>query len=91
VTTQTVTPDIDVTLDGAPGPVAPTGGSVSLEALRVPYASATIVLPLTPDTLLDALDPRDDHRVIINGGNTGHWEVASGYGFGGYGHGPYGH
>ena len=90
--TQLVTPSIDVILDDAAAPAQPTGGSVALDALRVPYATATIAIPLTPDTLLDSLDPRDDHRVLINGGNTGHWElVLTGYGHGPYGHGRYGH
>jgi hypothetical protein len=94
VTTPLVVPAITVTLDGAATPVRPDRGSLSLDAARVPYAGATIVLPLTADTALDDLDPRDDHRVIINGGNTGHWEghpdLYTGYGHGPYGHGPYG-
>jgi hypothetical protein len=84
-------PSIDVIIEDAAVPTRPEGGSITLDALRVPYATATIVLPLTAATLLDNLDPRDDHRVIINGGNTGHWELVSdGYGHGGYGRGPYG-
>ena len=89
MTTQLVVPHVTVTVDGETL-VLPTGGTVSLDALRVPYATATVILPLTPETLLDDLDPRDDHRIIINGANTGHWESATGYGYGGYGHGPYG-
>jgi hypothetical protein len=79
-------------IDGA-ADVKPTDGRVSLGALSVPYARATVVLPLTAATILDDLDPREDHRVFINGGNTGHWTPPSsgGYGYGGYGHGDYGH
>jgi hypothetical protein len=89
--TQYITPAITVTpaVDGTPE--KPVNGTITLAALGVPYATATIVLPLTADTLLDTLDPRDDHRVIIGGSSTGHWESVTGYGTGGYGHGPYGH
>jgi hypothetical protein len=91
VTTRLVVPHVTVTVDGASGPVYPSYGSVQLDSTRVPYAYATVVLPLTPDTMLEALDPREDHRVIINAGNTGNWEpVLTGYGHGPYGHGPYG-
>jgi hypothetical protein len=94
VTTQLVVPSVTVSVDGATGAVPPAGGLVSLNSGRVPYAYATVTLPLTPETLLDSLDPRDDHRVLINGANTGHWEpiieVGYGYGHGPYGHGPYG-
>lgn len=90
MSTPLVVPHVTVTVDTVP--VQPTGGSVALGALNVPYASATVTLPLTPDTALDDLDPREDTRVIINGANTGHWvEIPTGYGYGGYGHGPYGH
>lgn len=94
MTTQIARPHVTVSVDGETS-TYPTGGAVQLDALRVPYAFATIILPLTPETMLDDLDPRDDHRVIINGGNTGHWEgtpdPTGGYGHGAYGHAPYGH
>lgn len=90
MTTPLVVPHITVTVDGEA--TQPTGGTVALGALSVPYASATVILPLTAATALDALDPREDTRVVINGSNTGHWvEIPTGYGWGGYGHGPYGH
>jgi hypothetical protein len=71
--TLIVYPHVTVTVDTGPA-LKPTGGTVSLQSLRVPYATAVIVLPLTADTLLDSLDPRDLRRVIINASNTGHWE-----------------
>jgi hypothetical protein len=92
MTTLAVHPIITVTIDG--DPVLVEGGSLTLAAQNVPYATATVVLPLTTDTALDALDPRDDTRVIISGSATGHWAYTPsgyGYGYGDYGHGPYGH
>jgi hypothetical protein len=90
VSSPIVHPYITVTIDGVTIPVE--GGSVALAVSAVPYATATVVLPLTSATALDNLDPRNDTRVLINGSSTGHWLVTpDGYGYGGYGHGPYGH
>ena len=92
MTVELRVPSVTVSVSGAAA-VRPTDGSVILAALRVPYARATVILPLTAATILDDLDPREDHRVIINAGNTGHWgtpPVGYGYGHGLYGHGPYG-
>ena len=70
-----------------------TGGDVTLDALAIPYVSATLTVPWTPDLDLDDFDPRDDVRIIISAGNTGHWEYVAGDGFGHgpFGHGPFGH
>jgi hypothetical protein len=70
--------------------VQPSGGSVTLDALSVPYAYATLTIPWPGE--IAEIDPRDDIRIIIRAGNGGHWEdIPMGYGRGGYGHGPYGH
>ena len=68
MTTLTVTPSVTVAVDAGPA-THPTGGTVQLDALRVPYASATLTLPLTEDTVLEGLDPRQDHRLTITGGD----------------------
>jgi hypothetical protein len=75
---------------GDVGTVQITGGAATLDALGVPYATASITIPWS-GAIAD-IDPRDDIRIIIRAGNGGHWvEVPTGYGHSGYGHGPYGH
>jgi hypothetical protein len=46
------------------------GGEVTLDSLAVPYGSASLELPLTPETTLDDLDPRDDARIEIDAADT---------------------
>jgi hypothetical protein len=69
-----------------------TGGQITLDALALPYATATIDAPWAGT--IGEIDPRDDIRIIIRAGNSGHWEWAAdpdaGYGHGTYGHGHYG-
>jgi len=43
----------------------PAGGQLTLDALGVPYGSATIEFPLNDDTALNDFDPRTDARVVI--------------------------
>jgi hypothetical protein len=84
VTTSQLHPSVGVAI------VKITGGNVALDALSVPYATAQIEIPWSGP--IGEVDPRDDIRIIISAGNSGHWElVPDGYGDGGYGHGPYGH
>jgi hypothetical protein len=93
MTSPILHPHVTVTLDGVADPVRVQGGSVTLAGTAIPYATAEVVLPLTADTVLGALDPRDDTRVVVNGTANGHWELVAGagYGHGPYGHEPYGH
>jgi hypothetical protein len=65
-----------------------SGGAVTLDALSVPYARAEITIPWPGE--ITEIDPRDDLRIIISAGNSGHWEIIPDVGYG-YGHGPYGH
>jgi len=66
-----VHPTITATLDGVAYPV--DGGTVALDVAAIPYASASIRLPLTAGTALEDLDPRDGDRVTVNASNTGTW------------------
>lgn len=45
------------------------GGSTKLDSATVPYASATLELPLLEDSLLEWLDPRDGVRVTYQFGD----------------------
>lgn len=54
---------------GAGSPVTIESGAIELDEQNVPYASATVILPL-PTTTGD-LDPRDDVRVLVEGTTDG--------------------
>lgn len=75
MSTPEVHPHVTVALEGVAQPIKVDDGAVVLASTVVPYAAATVVLPLTADTALGALDPRADTRVIINAANTGHWQT----------------
>jgi hypothetical protein len=44
-----------------------SGGRVTLDATRFPYAAAEIEIPLLDFDALEDLDPRDDIRVVVTG------------------------
>jgi hypothetical protein len=53
--------------------VAARGGTLELDALAIPYGSGVVEIPRTEDLELEDPDPRDDVRIIVSAGNTGHW------------------
>lgn len=55
---ETTTPEVPV-----------TEGSVTLDAMGVPYASAQLTIPLTDPTLAEGIDPRDEQRAVLTAGN----------------------
>lgn len=63
--------DCTATIDGAE--VSIESGRTSLSKVRVPYATATLELPLLGDDLIEWLDPRNNirvpHEASMNGGS----------------------
>ncbi|TFV82045.1 hypothetical protein E4V99_14015 [Microbacterium sp. dk485] len=67
MSTPVLTPDASVLLDGAQ--LTPARGStLTLDRGAVPYASASVVLPLLPADILGSLDPRSGVRCPLTFG-----------------------
>lgn len=69
MTTSMLRPTASVLIDGDDFQ-AEGGSSVTLDAGAVPYARATVELPLLSDALIDYLDPRDLVRCPVTGGDA---------------------
>lgn len=69
MTTPLIRPESVVDIDGTDHTPA-DGSTVRLAMKDVPYARASIVLPILPDSVLDFLDPRDDVRVPLTVGSS---------------------
>ncbi len=50
-------------------PLGVTEGSVTLDAMAVPYASARLTVPLTDPQLAEQIDPRDGLRALLTAGD----------------------
>lgn len=64
MTTPVLRPSASISIDGDAFIPRP-GSSVTLDARNVPYATATVELPLLEDAVIDYLDPRDGIRCPI--------------------------
>lgn len=71
MSTAYLRPAATVTLSDSEGAETLTAseGRVGLDSARVPYATATVTIPLVSPALVETVDPRDDQRVIITGGD----------------------
>lgn len=68
MTTPLLRPDVAAEIrvvDEAPFTRRISGGFLTLDALRVPYATASIELPVEGQTPAEVVDPRDDTRVVV--------------------------
>lgn len=63
MTSPVIRPTAVVELDA--GEFRIISGDVELNSSSVPYAQATIDIPLTTDEIVDAIDPREDQRAIL--------------------------
>lgn len=73
MTTPTRQPQNVVSIDGGADQKI-DDGSITLDALTVPYGTADVILPYTPSAAaLDDIDPRDDIRAVLTCSATGHW------------------
>lgn len=70
MTTTIMRPEVVATIDGDDWKVI-ANSTARLDANAVPYATATLELPLLPDDVLDTLDPLDDVRVPFEMGEEG--------------------
>lgn len=64
MSTKLIYPRASATFDGDDYGARP-GSTATLDAAAVPYAQATIELPLIDESVIDVLDPREDLRVAL--------------------------
>lgn len=64
-------PTVTATIDGSvPLPAGRAVGSISLDSGAVPYATATVEMPLLDDATLELLDPFNEVRVFLDAGDA---------------------